>query len=203
MFRDYFILLLASYDPETKFVISFLKENLLDRFLGENINLHIFVLDSIEVYDTYPDSYVFLKERYSDKNSSLYIFENRELLDIVEMADESLENVINIKGVPKDVNIRKLPVNNKLIFLASIVNKIFILRHKEETRGGEYIELALLSQDEELTRRMVFFKRENIEISTMVYEILDDKNIAMRTYKGCEELAESIERIIRYDIIMT
>lgn len=201
MFRDYFILLLASYDPETKSVIGFLKENLLDRFLGEKINLHIFVLDNIEIYDTYPDNYVFLKERYSDKNSSLYIFKNRKLLDMVEMADKNLESVINeIEAVPKDINIIKLPVNDKLVFLASIVSKIFVLRHKEETRGGEYIELALLSQDEELTRRMIFFKRENIEISTMVYEILDDKNINMRTYRECEELAETIERIIRYDI---
>jgi hypothetical protein len=200
MFRDYFILLLASYDPETKSVIDFLKTTLQDKFLGEKVNLHIFVLENIDVYGTYPENYAFIKETI-DGNSYLYIFKNKTIIEILKMKDNNIKNVIKtIETIPRDINITKLPIIDKFIFLASIIRKIFVIRHKEETRGGEYIELALLSQDEEFARRTVFFQRETIEVSTMVWEILDMKNINMRVYKNHEELGEIIERIIRYGL---
>ncbi|MCP8316663.1 MAG: hypothetical protein H3Z52_10580 [archaeon] len=93
------------------------------------------------------------------------------------------------------------PVLRKLQIIYDASLCTFLLRHKEETRGGEYIELAYLVITSKKSEKVWFLKKEGILISTMVKELLDEWKINMRTYSNVEELIEEATRIVRYRLI--
>jgi hypothetical protein len=79
-----------------------------------------------------------------------------------------------------------------------IAKAIFLVRQKEETRCGEYLELmhALFRGHSE---KIWFFKRNGIELSSMLMEYLDKFKVKMRTYKKEQDLTTTIVRILKYE----
>lgn len=65
------VLLLGSYDPQTKAYLETIKEGITRSFSGEG--LCTFVLDNLEIYSA--DSFQILEEQTSDKKVTLFIFE--------------------------------------------------------------------------------------------------------------------------------
>jgi hypothetical protein len=76
-----------------------------------------------------------------------------------------------------------------------------LVRHKEETRGGEYIELAFLLGTGTLNSSKVFFlKKEGFDMSEMGWELLDFYGVNFRSYKDEDYLCNEMVRLIRYSI---
>jgi len=94
-----------------------------------------------------------------------------------------------------------MPVLEKLQIVHDISLCTFILRHIEETRGGEYIELAYLLTTRKRGEKIWFFKKEGIHLSVMVKELLDAWGVNFRTYKTVEDLIEEAVRIVRYALM--
>lgn len=69
-----------------------------------------------------------------------------------------------------------------------VARLIFLIRDREETRGGEYVEL-MHALFREHSNKVWFFKREGIQLSAMLMEYLDklkftyDPILASKTYK--------------------
>jgi hypothetical protein len=76
---------------------------------------------------------------------------------------------------------------------------IFLLRDKEETRGGEYLELmhALFRGHAE---KIWFLKKNGITLSSMLMEYLDKYNIKMRTYQEDPDLKKAVIRTLQYQL---
>lgn len=83
-----------------------------------------------------------------------------------------------------------------LLFRASKI--ILLIRHKEETRGGEYIELAYGIR--EYHDKFYFFAKNGVMLSMMVDEILKKFNVQKRNYIDNKNLIEGILDIIKHNL---
>jgi hypothetical protein len=193
------ILLLGSFDPQTKTLLENVKEEIVKTFSGENV--FSLMLDKLEIYTA--DDMEILTELSGEKTLTLFIFQNSQLLDMVDtkLKDASVDRTVYnyLKENYEIKEVVKLPIFNKLDVLMRDATAIFLLRHKEETRGGEYLELmhALFRGHAD---KIWFLKKKEIELSAMLMEYLDKYQVKMRTYNEEKELKDNILRILKYQI---
>ena len=191
-------LLLGSYDPQTKACMATVKEEIVKSFSGENV--YALILDHLEMYEA--GTVQVLTESFdADDKVTLFVFQNAQLIDIDDTTlektglDSTVYAFLKEKYDVKEM--KKTTIFDKLNALMLIAGAIFLLRQKEETRGGEYLELmhALYSGHSE---KIWFFKKDGIELSAMLMEYLDKHNVMMRTYQREQDLVDSIVRTIKY-----
>jgi hypothetical protein len=141
-----FVLILGSYDVETKRLIYELKDEVSKRY-GKN-DVFSLVLDKVEVFTC--DNLVQVVAEMYESTLTVMVFKGIELVDVDEISDVSeaetedrvmdyLSEGYGSKGV------LKLPVLGKLDLLMNFSVSICLIREKELTRGGEYCELVHVS----------------------------------------------------------
>lgn len=201
MQRIVIILLLGSYDSSTKPILENLKEEIVKNFSGGNV--YAILLDAVEEYRA--DDLEILTEQLNENKVTLFIFEHAQLIDVydVKIENEVETSVYNfLKRKYQIEKISKLPIFEKFDTLMQVTKAILLIRHKEETHGGEYLELmhALFRGHAE---KMWFFKRNGIDLSAMLMEYLDKFKVKMRTYKKEQDLTTAIMRILKYELQST
>jgi hypothetical protein len=193
------ILLLGSFDPQTKLLLENAKEEIVKTFSGENV--FALMLDRLEIYTA--DDMEVLTELSGEKTITLFIFQNSQLIDTDDIklktsnVDKTVYDYLKEKYTIKKVD--KLPIFNKLDVLMRDATVIFLLRHREETRGGEYLEL-MHALFREHAGKIWFLKRNGIALSAMLMEYLDKYAVKMRTYREEKDLEDSILRILKYQL---
>jgi len=191
-----FILILGSYDPETKKKLDLLKEKIAEKYVGRHV--YPFLLDSLELYSA--DSNYFLAEHYEDK-VTVYIFNGSVIKDVIERKvdgslEESVRSIINEKtGLQK---IEKRSILKKFDRLMDISKVIMLIRQKEETRGGEYLELIYALNKK--PNIVWYFYNRDIELSGMLMEFLDRFEVKMRVYTD-ETYVTVVLRVLDYQIL--
>jgi len=191
------VLLLGSYDRATKELLDKIKEEIAKIFAGK---MFAFLLENLEVYMS--DRFEVLAEIEDGQQITLYLFEGSSLRDVVDLplkAEEKPDDIIySYLRQNFDVStVNKKSVTAKFDLLMGLAVEIFLIRHKEETRGGEYVELMhVLFTDQ--AEKMWFFKNNSITISSMLMEYLDKFRIKMRDYTNFDDLKTGILRIIGY-----
>ncbi len=205
------VLLLGSYDPDTEKVLSKLKEDIPTHMMTEEENVLVFLLRDIEIYlvdysgEEGKDARIILiSDKYRDKITIIALNE-REIIDSTEfpLSKSTSENQIVEEYAKRYPNprISKLPILEKLRQLAASASLTMLVRHKEETRGGEYIELAFLLGTGTLNpSRVYFLKKEGFDMSEMGWELLDFYGVNFRSYKDENYLCNEMVRLIRYSI---
>ena len=204
--RYWIILLLGSYDRITEKVLENLRNNLSQDFMNLDNSVLILLLSNIEVYATEIINKKtqeirktsLIVEKFNDtKKLSLYFLNQNtidEIVDINTLENISLEdNLMNFLQIDYEVQqLTKLTILPKLEYIKTISTSIFLIRHKELTRGEEYVELIHLLQ--QLSKdKLSFIKREGFDISTMAWEILDSYSIQYRTYKTEKDLLNRVK----------
>ena len=193
------ILLLGSFDPQTKAQIKSVKEEIAKTFSGENT--YAFVLDTVEIY--FSGNIEVLTELISEDRITLFIFQDNQLVEVYDITLEKMDvdtTVYNyLKKEYQITQLNKLPIFNKLDALMTSAKVIFLLRHREETRGGEYLELmhALFRGHAD---KIWFLKKNDVELSAMLMEYLDKYGVKMRTYRGEKDLQNAVIRTLRYQL---
>jgi hypothetical protein len=193
------VLLLGSYDKQTKNILERLKEEIAKVFGGK---VFAFLLDNLEIYIT--NQFEILAEIEKNHRITLYFFENSSLqnvqdlpLKISENPDQKIYNYLN--GTYGITKFEKKPIANKYDLLTLFAAEIFLIRHKAETRGGEYVELMhVLFSDK--SEKLWFFKNTSIVISSMLEEYLDMFRVKIREYQNLTELKNCVTRIVRYSV---
>jgi len=191
------ILLLGSYDPQTRSHLEHVKEEIVKAFSGENV--YAFLLDNVEIY--FSDIVEVLAELLNGHKATLFIFQQNRLIDVY---DVNLRNGLDqtvydfLKEQYKIKRINKQPIFEKFNILMRLAKAVFLIRHKEETRGGEYLELihALFRGHSE---KVWFFKKNGLQLSTMLMEYLDKFKVNMRTFTDEQNLTSEIVRILKYE----
>lgn len=201
MQRIVIVLLLGSYDSNTKPILENLEEEIVKNFSGENV--YAILLDTVEEY--LADNLEILTEQLNENKVTLFIFEHNQLIDVYDLKieDEVETSIYNfLKQKYQIEKISKLPIFEKFDTLMQVTKAILLIRHKEETRGGEYLELmhALFRGYAE---KIWFFKRNGIDLSAMLMEYLDKFKVKMRTYKKEQDLTTTIMRILKYELQST
>lgn len=201
------VLLLGSYDQSTRNLLEQLKQKIAEHYGSENT--YAFLLDDLEIFDLREIAAYILVELKHNK-AHAYIFEYggapKEEFTVKYAEREELQGLIAkhlqeklIEPPEHPIPLRKLSILEKLSTLIERAALIFIIRDKEETRGGELVELtyaALAGHG----NKICFLKRENIKLSTMVLELLDYANINLRTYNNQQKLIQQALRYLHYRI---
>lgn len=193
------ILLLGSYDPKTRSYLECIKEEIVKRFSGENV--YVFLLDKVEIY--YSENVQVLTELSNEDKATFFIFQDSQLIDVYDVnlkngLDETVYSFLKEKYDVKRIN--KQPIFEKFNILMRLAEAFFLIRHKEETRGGEYLELvhALFSG---YSKKVWFLKKNGLQLSTMLMEYLDKFKVNMRTYTNEQDLTSAITRILMYEFL--
>ncbi len=197
MFGPRIVLLLGSYDSETKYVLETIKEEIAKRFQGKILialleNLDIYVADGLHV----------LTETFGKNRISIMVYEAKgsalsEIydVDLVNSPEETVYNFLKAKYGIETLN--RNPIFDKFDILMRLAIEIFLIRHKEETRGGEYLEL-MHAIFQRYSDKIWFFKKERIHLSVMLMEYLDSFRVKLRSYADVTELINEISRILEY-----
>ena len=193
------ILLLGSYDEETKNLLNIIKDEIskISTFFTE-INVLTLLLEDVELYIANTNQIII--EKYDEKATFILIsgFEIISIEDYSIKSEEDINNIIKKLGFKSFI---KVPILEKLKMLAYATSLIFVIRHLELTRGGEYIELTFLLGKGLNPRKVYMLINKNIEISTMLKELIDNTKINLRTYKDKTELLDTIRRITYYEVL--
>lgn len=190
-----FILILGSFDSETKAIIYRIKERIAEKYIGKKT--YSFLLDSIEIY--YSNGLFFLTETYDDR-VSIITFQNGDIDDIFECKlngdlDDVVMDFVNNKFGVKSISRRN--IMDKFDTLMELAKLIIIIREKDETRGGEYLELAY-ALNKINPNKIWFFYNNNITLSQMMMEFMDKFGVRMRPYNN--NVLDVILRVIGYNI---
>jgi hypothetical protein len=209
--RYWIILLLGSYDRITWKILENLRESLSQDFMGLDNSVLILLLNNIEIYAVEIINNktheiikpVLIVEKFDNtKRASLYFIDQNKITEIEDINLESIsleDNLMNYLQRKYQVQqLAKLPILSKLDYISTASTSIFLIRHEELTRGGEYIELVhllhRLSKD-----KLSFIKREGFDISTMAWEILESYNIRYRTYITENSLLDRVKGLFVSD----
>ncbi|MBA3751149.1 MAG: hypothetical protein H0X03_09735 [Nitrosopumilus sp.] len=205
------ILLLGSYDKETKKILYSLKEELSTNFLYLESNLFIFLLDNTEIYSaTVIDkqnerkTLYLIVERYADnKRLTIFIMDGDNVISIddisiVSNVDKTLKQFLDNKYLESFFS--KASILETLKILGRFSALTFLIRNQELTRGGEYVELVYLLIGSINSANLYFIKKEGFNLSTMASEILEYFNVNFRSYTNEDELHRTVIRIFQNHI---
>ncbi len=139
-------------------------------------------------------------------NKATFIIFEQDSINVKDVIDFDAKNEEDIVKILKKLGYKsfiRIPVLEKLQVLATISSLVFVIRHKELTRGGEYIELAFLLGKGLDPRIVYILVNSEVKISVMLKELIDFTKINFRVYEDEDDLIETIIRIIYYEIIRT
>jgi len=209
MNRDFsnihFIILLGSYDPDTKSLLYEIKEYIAKSFQEE---IYPIILEDIEIYRTIKPPYIVMLDK---QGSSAYIIDGLVIKDMIhlgcncETIDEKCLVMLNsILEERYGITLKeRLPVLEKLYSLVWVSKLIFVLRDKQYTRCGEYIELIFLLErlPRERSSDIIFLWNKDVELSSMIQEALEEYKFGFRTYSSKQALFDEIHRLVYHRII--
>ncbi len=191
------VLLLGSYSSKTKKTLNNIKEEIAKQFSGRP---YAFLLANLEIYMT--ERFQVLTETEENKRITVYLFQDNSLCDVYDIpfseGQEQTQIVYNFMSKKFDISkIKKQTIFQKFDWLMGLSKGIFLIREEELTRGGEYVELmhTLFSGK---GKKIWFFKKDSIQVSSMLMEYLDTFEVKMRSYSKENELLAEIIRIVGY-----
>lgn len=211
--RYWIVLLLGSYDPETEALLMRLKEEASHSLMNQDDIILIFVLENLEMYsfavsaqsDT--EKITVVAETYDqDKRLSIFIMKEDGIIDAYDLplAGKKIDDAV-VKSISGRYNIEsfcKLEILEKLTQLAVASSVVFLLRDKELTRGGEYIELVYLLGGDKLSPSKIYFlKNDRIPLSEMIVNFLSKYGIKQVLYDDINKLILDITGIIEKHLL--
>lgn len=207
------ILLLGSYDDETKRLLYFLRENLSKSFL--EVGVVILLMERLNLFRV-EDGRNVLTEEDDYNNLTVYAFPltlgkgeiEPNIIDTISVngnTKSTLENYLGkIEGIAEGLEVQKQPIDSNdglFKFLVDLSKLFLIIRLREETRGGEYLELGYILREKD--RAIVsqwgdifLFKKRGIARSTMIDLFLNSDEIKLREFDDNSDLLEQIEDLV-------
>ncbi len=200
------ILLLGSYDSETRRILYKVKDeiNKLSTYYDEYLLIPL-LLENVEVYRVVKEDRVGLAilERYAENLWSLMIAIEGKIEVYDDVEGGSLEEVEEVIEKTYGLRWTRLQLLEKFRYLASMVagsGLIIVIRHVELARCGELIELTFLLREGVPVDVIRVLVNEEINVSSMLLELLRMYRIYWERYGDEGELLRIIRGIIQYFI---
>ncbi len=195
------ILLLGSYDDITRTILHKLRKDLNERFeryacttlLLENMDIHVSLRPGLHDYS------VFFEKEGENAGAVTLIKEKTKPIERIEYKSEQeyQQSIGSGSGSIDFKHFRKVPELEKASILNDWADLVYLIKQLELTRGGELVELTYLLHRHRGGKSVVdplkyeFFYKKEIEISTMVKEIVVHNKIYPIEYTEYEELRDS------------
>jgi sirohydrochlorin ferrochelatase len=200
------ILLLGSYDSETRRILYKVKDeiNKLSIYYDEYLLIPL-LLENVEVYRVVKEDRVGLAilERYAESLWSLMIAIEGKIEVYDDVEGGSLEEVEEVIEKTYGLRWTRLRLLEKFRYLANVVagsGLVIVIRHVELARCGELIELTFLLREGVPADVIRVLVNEEINVSSMLLELLRMYRIYWERYGDEEELLRIIRGIIQYFI---
>ncbi len=164
-------------------------------------NVYSILLEDIEIYRCIKndENYILIIE--GGLFPMAYLFNLVTLVNVIPLRSGS-EQGAKEAGRELSVTLRgRLPILEKLRNLLIPTCLIIIVRHKELTRGGEYIELTFLLDRGAQPQKIKFLWNKDIPMSTMIKELLAAYGFAIHSYTDEEEMKDEVHSLIYYNCI--
>ncbi len=203
-----FLLLLGSYDHDTKELLYDLQEVIARDYVESSH--YAMLLDRLDLYVT--GRRRILVEREDGLTLTFYVFApesaggptDLEMIDTIPWSNDvgnSLQNYLVEQGFSEDANgMEKKPVSSEgglFQFLADLSEINFIIRFKEETRGGEYVELCYLlnaqnSIPKHASSEVFLMKRRGVTLTSMLQPYFEAKLVRLSEFSDFEDLTSQV-----------
>lgn len=197
------VLLLGSYDDTTKEILHNLQSD-LDKWF-ERYSCTTLLLENLEVHvslSTAANDYSLFFEKDGRSGVCMILKDKTKPIERIEYEDEEdFRNKLGIgSGTIDFKQFRQVTELEKVAILNEWADVVYLIKHLENTRGGELVELTYL-----LSRRTMksnhdplkyeFFYKHGIAISTMVKEIVANNKIAPLEYDDYNSLRDTALKI--------
>jgi hypothetical protein len=196
------ILLLGSYDSETRRILYKVKDeiNKLSTYYDEYLLIPL-LLENVEVYRVVKEDRVGLAilERYAENLWSLMIVIEGKIEVYDDVEGGSLEEVEEVTEKTYGLRWTRLQLLEKFRYLASMMaggGLIMVIRHVELARCGELIELTFLLREGVPADVIRVLVNQEINVSSMLLELLRMYRIYWERYRDEEELLRIIRGIL-------
>ncbi|MEM0133649.1 MAG: hypothetical protein QXU18_00260 [Thermoplasmatales archaeon] len=209
-----FVLLLGSYDDETKDSMYELQECIARSFLSREDECYALIMERLGAY--LMGDFIILTEQYLEKYTTLYVLDlQNKLLDVdsIETPQDIQYFIHNYlaekKMVDPELSIEKVPnIVSRGVYpslfsmLVSIADIFIIVRLREETRGGEYIEICYLvwripnMVSIHGEPRIFLFRKEGITLTTMLDIVAEDNKIVVKEFFNNTDLCIKVVNIV-------
>ena len=176
--------------------MEYLKEEIVKRFVSQHIL--VYLLDELEVY-LFNDKLA-IAEFWRPNKATLYVGKPGEVEEVYELDIEERKRNESVFTFLRDKlfaeRLELLPIMEKLreMLRLSLVN--IVIRDREETRGGELIELALALSWGFMEKTWLFVRKE-IAISSMVNFLLLSRHGHKMDYINQADLLDKCLQLIR------
>ena len=188
------LLVLGSFDPETRSILYRVREHVAERVPGD---VYALILDEVELFearDSNGKPATILVE-LGDEPAAM-IVKGAAIQDYMPLHPaESMRNIASQIEQYEYTLTRKLRVLEKLDSLAKSAEAVIVVRHREETRCGEYIELTFLLDRGLNPRKVYMLWRNGLKLSTMVKELIIEYGFNSLDYTDEEQLLWLVEEI--------
>jgi len=196
-----FVLLLGSYDSQTKKYLDDIKGTIEMNFSGEYLSS--FMLEDVELY--FSEQLQVIAELTHNGKATLFIFRHpQELEDVfdVDLKGDLGDTVYDFLKKKYGVTLKrdKESVLQKFDFMMLAAKTLLLIRDREETRGGEYVEL-MHAIFKGYADKVWFLRRDGVRLSSMLMEYLDKSKVNMRPYIDYSDLKGEIVRLLRCSVL--
>jgi hypothetical protein len=189
------ILLLGSYDSQTKSLLRSLRNRFNEIFA--RYECFTILLENLDVYVStkQDESIIVLFDREDDMLQCTIIKENK-IEETIDIPAENFENYLGSgTGVIAYNHLRKITELEKINTLSTWSDLIIVIKHLENTRGGELVELTYLLFQKYTFSNMdpfkyIFLHQKDMFISTMVNELLALHKVNKIQYKDEADLLQ-------------
>ena len=190
------LLLLGSFDPVTKQLLYRIREHVAKRVPGD---IYALILDELELFEARDPSgkHVSIALELGDEPAAMVV-KDGVLQDYIPLSPPGdVERLVAQLEQHGYTVIRKLRVLEKLENLARSSDAIILVRHREETRCGEYIELTfLLDRGLEKDRQRIYMLwRSGLPLSGMLKELIIEYGFTSMDYGDEHQLLWLVEEI--------
>ena len=205
------VLILGSYDKQTKDLMEKLTEEIKRiydyRFEGKLVAV---LVENVRIFRSRTQNdriYVLITEKYGRKQV-LSLFKDGRGLDVFEAgAREALEYETKIVStISESKEFREIFVTSKVRSLSEWADLIPVVKERSLTRGGELIELSVLTcmklfNAADYTPKIMLLQRKGVKLSWMADELV--KLGGMRSASMYQDFSSLMEVVVRQlDLIL-
>jgi len=188
------VLLLGSYDEKTLAILKDIRTSVAGRFGHKNV--YSFILDDVEVFGS--SDFLIFAERRMKRKYDIRVFRQadgmpEEDYPIVLRAGQSIDDAVN-DLLEREYDVRdvsKQSIVEKFYTLVAFSISIVVVRNKPLTKGGEVAELVYCIL-KDYGSKICLFKREGVELSSMLMEFLNIGRVVMRPYKNEKTVSREV-----------
>jgi hypothetical protein len=201
------MMILGSYDKTTKRLMHSIQPPLIRQYTDNK--LMVYLLEDLITFDAIDiesgKTAMVVLDKSNEFQMTFFVFTDNEIVESDTLYSAYDESVVTgyLQQQYGITVTRTSSLLDALEFLCRLSIGTVVIRHEELTRGGELVELCVLVIRGYPSSRLLFARQKEIELSSMLKELLDKYRVKSFPYKTGQELQEGLSEFVSLRIGLT